>query len=195
MVNSTNEMIRQTAFIFFLEKGYEGTKIRGICEVVDIKASSLYFYYKSKEELFFSIYDDICSQNLKCRQDTMEAYKTAETSIKLYQLYKSMIIHCEQDIVKQKFLLRYHLFPPEEIKKVILEKHKYWSVNENSIILGIINECLERKLLSDNRYAIDYLQEYLKIEKAQINEMIISNIKMSSAQLRLSWNRFWNSLM
>lgn len=88
LINNTNEKIRYVAFKLFLEKGYEATNIRDICEEVNIKASSLYFYYKSKQELFFSIYDDICGEKLKYIQGIEELQHNIYPNMKFYYLYK-----------------------------------------------------------------------------------------------------------
>jgi AcrR family transcriptional regulator len=194
-MNNTNDMIRYVAFKLFLEKGYEATNIRDICKEVDIKASSLYFYYKSKQELFFSIYDEIYCENIRFRRDVEELNQNIFPNLKLYYLYKRMMGHFAQDIVKQKFLLRYHLFPPEELSASIREKYKDFTGEENKVILNIVNQCLDRKILNDNRLPNDYLQEYKKFESSQVTEMIISNIKVSDTELDTVWIRFWNSTM
>jgi AcrR family transcriptional regulator len=52
LLSSTKDKISYVAFKLFLEKGYEATNMREISNEVGIKASSLYFYYESKQELF-----------------------------------------------------------------------------------------------------------------------------------------------
>lgn len=195
MINNTNEKIRYVAFRLFLEKGYEATNIRDICEEVNIKASSLYFYYKSKQELFFSIYDDIWGEKLKYIQDIEELKHNIYPNMKFYHLYKKTMEHYTKDIVKQKFLLRYYLFPPEEISAFLREKFKYWTNEENKIVMEIINECLNGNKLDRTRLPNDYLQEYKKFENSQVVQMIISNIRFSSKELDVSWLKFWNCTM
>ncbi len=195
MINNTNEKIRYIAFRLFLEKGYEATNLREICKEVDIKVASLYYYYQSKKELFFSIYDDICIENKNRRQEIVELNQNASPNLKLYYLYKGMMNYFAQDIVKQKFLLRYHLFPPEEVSILIRDKYKLWTNDENKIILDIINQCLENNILNNNKQPVDYMLEYKKNEFSQVTEMIISNTKMSDTELDKSWLKFWNGMI
>lgn len=195
MINNTKDKIRYVAFRLFLENGYEATNIRDICEEVNIKASSLYFYYKSKQELFFSIYNDIWSEKIKYIHDMEEIKQNIYPNMKFYYLYVKTMEYYTKDIAKQKFLLRYFLFPPEEISVFLREKFKFWANEENKIILDIINECLEGNKLDRNRSPNDYLLEYKKFENSQVVEMIISNIRLSSKELDASWLRFWNCTM
>nr|WP_312576221.1 helix-turn-helix domain-containing protein [Sedimentibacter sp.] len=197
MINITNDNIRYTSFISFLEKGYEGTNIRDICMKVNIKPSSLYFYYKSKQELFFSIYDDIWNDKIininNICNDDLEI--NISPKMKLYRMYKKTIDFCINNIVYEKFLLRYHLFPSEEISTVLRDRFKFWTNEENIIILNIIDQCIDKNLLDDNRSPNDYLQEYKRFESNQIIDMIISNIKKRPKDLDTLWNKFWNCNM
>jgi AcrR family transcriptional regulator len=178
-----------------LEKGYEATNIRDICKEVEIKPSSLYFYYKSKEELFFSIYDEIWSEEIKYIANLKELKQDISPKKKLYYLFKKTMKYYSQDIVKQKFLLRYHLFSPGETVAVIQQKYMFWKNKENEIILGIINQCLEEKILDDSQHPNKYLQRYRMFKSSQVTDMIISNIKISNQEIEKCWVEFWNCII
>lgn len=195
MRNNTNDKIRYISFRLFLEKGYEATNIREICKEVKIKPSSLYFYYKSKEELFFSIYDEIWSEEIKYIANLKELKQDISPKIKLYYLFKKTMKYYSQDIVKQKFLLRYHLFSPGETVAVIQQKYMFWKNKENEIILGIINQCLEEKILDDSQQPNKYLQRYRMFKSSQVTDMIISNIKISNQEIEKCWDEFWNCII
>lgn len=193
--NSTNEMIRFVSFKAFLERGYEATNIRDICKEVNIKASSLYFYYKSKQELFFSLYDEVYSEKIEYIRGIEELKQDIPPNEKLYILNKKMIQYYANDIVKQKFLFRNYLFPPEEISTLIRDKLKTWMDQENKFIMNIVYECIDKGILDSNRHPNEYLLEYKNYENLQITDMIISNIKVSEEQLNKLWERFWNYTM
>lgn len=195
MSNKTNDMIRYVAFKLFVEIGYEATNIRDICEEVDIKPSSLYFYYKSKEDLFFSIYDEIWEDKIKVLSSVAELEHNLPPNMKLYNLYKRVMDYYSENIIKMKFLLRYHLFPPKDVVDIIRDKYRGWSNKEESIIEEIIKQCIERNILPKKRDLSDYVQEYKMFEKGQMVEMIISNIKKSDREFDKSWLRFWNCNM
>ncbi len=52
------KIVYDTAAKLFAKKGYSGTSIREIAEALDLQKSSLYHYFKSKEDLLFKIMDD-----------------------------------------------------------------------------------------------------------------------------------------
>jgi len=192
LISSTNDKIKYVAFRLFLERGYEATNIRDICKEVGIKASSLYFYYKSKQELFFSIYDEIWSDKIKFIESIKELKQNISPDIKLYTMFKSTIEYSSKDIAKQKFLLRYHLFPPEELVIMLRDKFKFWTDRENIIVADLVKDCIDKKLLSSDRNLKDYLKDYIKFVNFQIIEMIISNIKISNTEIYSLWLKFWN---
>lgn len=191
---NTEERIKRYAFNAFLEKGYEEAKVREICKEVNIKASSLYYFFPSKLDLFFQIYDDISSENLRYRIELEKAFYYSSPMLKLGELYNGMQRYYSQDIVKQKFLLRYQLFPPEEIACLLREKYYFYSIAEDNIILNLLNQCIEKHLLNDNKEPLEYLHIYKKNEKMQMIEMITYNTKMSNAELDLSWAKIWNNM-
>ncbi len=195
MINDTNDRIRYVAFKLFLERGYEATNIRDICKEVNIKASSLYFYYNSKEALFFSIYEELWSEKIKYLSNIEELKQSISSKLKFYDLYINTMKYYTQNIANLKFLFRYHLFPPEEISISIRERFKFWTNEENKIVLAIVNECIGEKILDSSRLPENYLKEYRRFDNSLLTEMIISNIKMNSKELDTLWLKFWNCTM
>ncbi|ABR48231.1 transcriptional regulator, TetR family [Alkaliphilus metalliredigens QYMF] len=193
--SQTNNEIIRVSFILFLEKGYEATSIRDICKEVNIKPASLYFYYKSKEALFLSIYDDIWHEKIKYIEDIEELKQNISPKMKLYHLYKNMLEFYTQNMAKQKFLLRYHLFQTEELSTVIKDKYNFWKNEEEKTMLEIINQCLDRKILDDSRLSNEYLELYKRFEYHQVIDMIISNVKLNNTKLDALWSQFWNYTM
>ena len=188
----TDENIRYVAFRYFLEKGYEATNIRDICNEVGIKPSSLYFYYQSKQELFFSIYDAIWLEKIKLLKENEKLELSNSLELNLYRIYNNMVTYLVLEIVKHKFLLRYHLFPPNELSNILRERFKYWTNEENRIIFNIINESLSNNTNLSSEY---YLNTFKKFINIQIANMIITNIKVTDFELDLVWSRFWNTEM
>jgi len=188
-------MIRYVAFKLFVEVGYEATNIRNICKEVDIKPASLYFYYNSKEDLFFSIYDEVWEEKINFLNNIAELEHNISPNMKLYYLYKKSMDYYSENIIKMKFLLRYHLFPPEEVADIIRDKYREWSAKEDRIIEDIIKQCIERRILSNDRELSDYVLEYKTFERGQLIEMVINNVKKNDREFDKSWLRFWNCSM
>lgn len=56
---TTKERIIEEALTLFAEKGYQGTSVKNIADAVGIKDSSLYKHYKSKQEIFDTIVQEM----------------------------------------------------------------------------------------------------------------------------------------
>ncbi|MDP4088395.1 MAG: TetR/AcrR family transcriptional regulator [Bacillota bacterium] len=186
METKTSDKIIQSAFKLFLEKGYEATNVRDICREVGIKASSMYFYYKSKQDLFFYIYDEIISEYLRFIQGTEILMKDISVEEKLYTLLKCKMEYYAADISKRKFILRYHLFPPEEITSTIREKYRFFTNEENKILFEAIERCRNKKELKKEK--IDYyLLVYKRLEDYLEYQMTVSNIKLNDNAINKLW--------
>lgn len=58
-MENTKENIMYQALTLFSDRGYEGVTMRDIASAVGIKAASLYNHFKSKEDIFNIIIDEM----------------------------------------------------------------------------------------------------------------------------------------
>lgn len=150
----------------------------------------MYFYFKSKQDLFFYTYDEICNEYLEYLKN-FEALKDSN-SVKemLHRLLKAKLQYFTQDISKLKFTFRYHLFPPEEIATEIRDKYRFYMNEENWIILDNIN-----RIKSNDFKNIDleeFLFNYKRLENHFVYEMITSNIKINDKSVDRILDIFWS---
>ena len=76
LANNTRERILETATDLFAEKGYAGTYVREIVEKAGVSKPALYYYFQSKEGLFYAILD----WALDVQRDVLnEVYETSGT--------------------------------------------------------------------------------------------------------------------
>jgi AcrR family transcriptional regulator len=55
----TREAILAAARSLFVERGYDGTTLRDIADTADIASSTLFSYFATKDQIFFSDYDEM----------------------------------------------------------------------------------------------------------------------------------------
>lgn len=190
MENSTRDRIFYTSFRLFLENGYEATNIRDICNEVGVKASTVYFYYKSKQDLFFYIYDGIYKDYMNYMRSIEALNQDISVKEKLYILLNKKIEYYVSDISKRKFILRCHLFPPEEISSTIREKYKFYTSEENKIILDIIGNPQNNDTFINNNID-NYLIKCKKLENHLVYEMVTSNIKINEETIVKLWDVYF----
>ncbi|WP_160690407.1 TetR/AcrR family transcriptional regulator [Clostridium sp. C2-6-12] len=190
MENTTSDKIFYTSFRLFLENGYEATNIRDICKEVGVKASTIYFYYKSKQDLFFYIYDDIRNDYLTHLLSIEKLNNDSSLKDKLYLLLIMKINYYMKDMSRRKFVLRCHLFPPEEISNIIREKYKFYSNEENKIMLDIMGiKSFDNK--STNEEVESLLLKCKKLEDHLVHEMMIYNTKICDEAISKLWDIYF----
>ena len=56
---NTRQRIQDVALELFAEQGYEKTSLREIAERLDVTKAALYYHFKTKEEIFVSLFEDL----------------------------------------------------------------------------------------------------------------------------------------
>ena len=74
--NNTRERILETATDLFAEKGYAGTYVREIVEKAGVSKPALYYYFKSKEGLFYAILEWATDAQREILNEVFEASGT-----------------------------------------------------------------------------------------------------------------------
>lgn len=117
MSESTKEIIKKTALSLFAQKGYYGTTMNDIAELVGIKTPSLYFHFSGKEELFFSVYEDLANEYVSLMDRIMNTNESMDIEDRLFYIFEQFIIYYIDNPEKQSFWNQIILFPPSEIKE------------------------------------------------------------------------------
>lgn len=87
------EVILATAEQLFFEKGYRGVSIRDLADAVGIKMSSLYYYFRSKEEILYRIIKRHLDDLLEAIDTALATLETAATPTqRLQMLVRSSVI-------------------------------------------------------------------------------------------------------
>ncbi|MDQ1085747.1 MULTISPECIES: TetR/AcrR family transcriptional regulator [unclassified Siphonobacter] len=68
----TEEKIKEAAQRIFLEKGFDGTTIRDIAEAAQINTALTNYYFRSKEKLFWLVYESLLKEALKSVQAILD---------------------------------------------------------------------------------------------------------------------------
>src|SRR5512138_404940 len=66
---ATKDRILQVAEELFAQKGYEGTRTRDIAEQVGINISTLHFHWKSKDELYTAVYQNLLTHRARLAEE------------------------------------------------------------------------------------------------------------------------------
>ncbi|GFN32754.1 TetR/AcrR family transcriptional regulator [Paenibacillus xylaniclasticus] len=116
-MNDTALRIKQAALRLFTEYGFEGTSLSDIAQSVGIKTPSIYAHYKSKEQLFIRLVEDVIAEEW----DKWLAYMAGEEVVsKPAKERLRMLFHFFADFsgmsAGQSFLKRTILMPPRGLE-------------------------------------------------------------------------------
>lgn len=111
-MENTKDSIIYQALTLFSDKGYEGVSMRDIAGAVGIKAASLYNHFKSKEDIFDSIIEEMSKRYeeaiMKMQVPHGELEEVAQTYMKvtedkLVNIAKSVFLYFLKDDFASKF--------------------------------------------------------------------------------------------
>ncbi|MFO7881096.1 MAG: TetR/AcrR family transcriptional regulator [Kosmotogaceae bacterium] len=158
----TKEKILRKSLTLFSNKGYSGTSMNEIAKTVGIKKPSLYFHFKSKKEIFITLFDEVVKDHLSEVKKILNNIDELSTKKKLYGFFKGYLEYCKNsDYVE--FWNRIYYFPPAEFGEEIYEKTakvENYMENELELIIksGIKNKEIKcddpKKLLTSYYYML-----------------------------------------
>lgn len=70
----TQELLLQAALQLYAKHGYQGASMRKIAEEVGIKPSSIYFFFKNKEELFREVFKRTLARHNDAMRKTLQRH-------------------------------------------------------------------------------------------------------------------------
>jgi AcrR family transcriptional regulator len=190
MPNSDDKVkvIEQIAFDFFLDKGYDATTVRMICQKAGIESPTLYYYFGSKKGLFFSIVDSLLKRHGMIQRELFVGdHLTAKD--KLYNFYQHSIDFTFEHYQETKFYLRYVLFTPIELQEDIQVYMKETFDQRIALYQECIDGCIKQgEIQCDLQAGVTKLLNF--IDSATFN-VVFSHWKPSSEELQENFDIFY----
>lgn len=103
------ELILKDAKQVFLNYGYEKTTLDDIARKTGLKKNTLYYYFKSKEELFDEVMSEDMESIVRSISESIVTGKTAEEKVKSYMnaLSRAFLTRAQMYTVSAKILLEF----------------------------------------------------------------------------------------
>lgn len=142
----TKERILQTALQVFAENGFEGARMEKIASEVGINKASLYFHFKSKEEIFRALFRQILINYQNKLKEILEEAKNLPMRKRLTVIYEKYLDY-NWNNTAMDFWNRMYYFPPTAMREEIITQTLEV---ENSFIIQlsvVMEEGIRRKEL------------------------------------------------
>lgn len=144
------DKIKVVSLNLFAAHGYEGTSLSAIAEGVGIKKASLYHYFKSKEELFLSIFDEILKDEIEHIRIIAEEIEVFSVEEKLYRIIQYYYQKNETNKAQANFWKRAMLFSPAALEETINKKFKTYESHSTEMLSSIFNEGMKSGVIKSN---------------------------------------------
>ncbi|WP_282939754.1 TetR/AcrR family transcriptional regulator [Paenibacillus sp. RC67] len=139
--------IKAAALRLFAQKGYEATPLSEIAKEVGIKTPSLYAHFKSKEDLYFAIFEDVIQEHL----DHVAALETHIAGMNVHdKLYTLLQDSCQTYLLSEPsitFLKRAMLFPPESLEQELQRRFPQSETALSKVLTEIFEEGMQAGIL------------------------------------------------
>lgn len=121
------ELILKAAARLFRERGYEVTTVRDLAEAVSLQSGSLFFHFKTKEEILFSVLEDGLRRAILVLDQELSRAKTPRERLQaLLRGHLRSILEEEHDAFKL-ILTDCRALAPESMRKIIDLRDQYES--------------------------------------------------------------------
>lgn len=189
----TLSKIKLTALKLFNERGYFETTTRDIASEVGIKSSSLYFYFKSKEEIFSTLHREARALFEKKTYSCLENPLDDDVSNQLYNLFCVSMDFFIENNEYSKFLFRYFIYEAHGVQQKAGTKLEDWVDIFSSYIIGLFNKGLQNKLF--RKLTPDSLvKTFYRNLNGYIYELIAFNRVPSKDEVNEAWEIYWNGI-
>ncbi len=188
----TKERIMQAALEEFSLHGFEGARMEKIASKVGINKASLYFYFKSKEQLFRELFDIIVKKHYAYLTSLFRKYQELPSRQLLSSLYKDYLEY-HWGNTEMDFWNMVYYYPPEQMKEEIMhftqDSYDVFTAELTSVMeKGIKNGELKPLNPADMAATFYYLVTCITLSTG------LMNLEQGLSQMDLCFDVFWNGI-
>lgn len=190
---STKERIKSVALPLFAHKGYEGTTMNEIAELVGIKKASLYAHFDGKEALFFAILNDLEQEYVNLTQQIMSDCKELGVEDQLREMFEQYVRYYAATPDIQAFWTQSLFFTPADINCRIFEQLKSYQSWVEKWIEQAITEGMRLSIIPTDDPA-NLVFAYLSFREGFLNGLLFLPEMNREEVIQSMWSYFWLGL-
>lgn len=135
VVDKRREVIERAVAVFSA-RGYRGTSMNDIAEAVGLSKSTLYHYFKGKEDLLVAIYEEVLEDNVLAAQRILD--RSLSTQDELSEMMVDRVVYtCKNRRILQIFFEEEAELPRRLMPTVLASRHAYEAVMTGLIDRGV----------------------------------------------------------
>ncbi|MES9682559.1 hypothetical protein CN514_18150 [Bacillus sp. AFS001701] len=186
----TKDKIIAAALSLFSKNGYEGTSLSDIAKVVGIQKPSIYNHFKSKEEIFLTIYENILWLHVKKVEELIKEIHSLSAKEQLYQILNLTFQYYIEFEEQSTFLNRAVFFSPESLKE---ELHKQFMESEeamSTVLRSVINIGIDNGEIRNGNVE-DFVMSFYCLIDGIFIELSYYGAEKMKPRISNIWRNFW----
>lgn len=188
----TANRIVECALSHFAENGYEGASLSNIADKVGIKTPSIYAHFKSKDELFLNIIDNVIDHEMHFLTRYFadnDKEPLQDRLLGFFMQYNDRYEHSD----RVKFLFRFMLFPPVSLQPLIADPvYSYLDKLEELLIPVFSDALLKGELAEDSEK--NAAISFICLLDGLLAERMYGGTERFKKRLDASWAIYWRGL-
>ncbi|WP_257347368.1 TetR/AcrR family transcriptional regulator [Pseudalkalibacillus decolorationis] len=191
MTNITAEKIKKSALTLFVEYGYEGASLTDIGEEVGIKKQSIYGHFKSKDDLFLQVMNQVIQEEILELSD----YFYQQKNESLYNLLYNFILHLKERYISNgernmKFLLKMMFTPPNHLQETVISRVFTYYKKLREYVEEVFVSHEEILIIDAEKGTISFLN----FIDGLLVELVYTNIESFEERFNASWEVYWRGI-
>ncbi|MCR8844713.1 TetR/AcrR family transcriptional regulator [Paenibacillus sp. SC116] len=188
----TANRIQQVALTHFAEHGYAETSLAMIAEEVGIKKPSIYAHFKSKDDLFLRVVQNVFQSELNYITKLAEEKR----ELPLQQMLPLMLSTYQERYdthPDMKFMLRTSFFPPSGMEQEVMERLYTYLDTLEKYVDSRITAAVQTGEIGDVD-AEQAARAFLCLLDGFFVELLYGGPERASRRLEAAWLMFWRGL-
>jgi len=198
----TRDKIKKVALALFASDGYDATSMDKIATGVGIKKSSLYAFIKSKESLFWEIYEELESQYLDYMQQLLVHSENMLPAERLFYLFKQYLLFyhtsvTQEGVAARTFWIRVMFFPPAVLKDNLLARALRHEQELGERYIGIIKDGIAQGTIKKENPEEILLSFYsLRQGLYSLMNVFMSDMPKEQKEDKIDkvWHNYWQGI-
>jgi AcrR family transcriptional regulator len=171
LVKNNLERIKVAALKLFVNYGYESTTIRKISDEVGLSVAGIYVHFKSKKEVFMTLFDAYEKQYLDYVITYWRMHTTSSLESKITTIFESLSMYALENKEQYTFLARYSYYPPVGMESEIRNKVSKWNKDVNEYFDDAFKEFMKK--CNTKFESKEEMQRLLYIFVASVSQCLI----------------------
>ncbi|WP_028548884.1 TetR/AcrR family transcriptional regulator [Paenibacillus sp. UNC451MF] len=189
----TSSTIKAAALRHFARNGYEGTPLSDIAKEVGIKTPSLYAHFRSKEDLFLRLFEDLLQEHAARVRQLLTSIIDYSIKEKLFAILQDS---CDNYLISEEkitFLRRAMLFPPTFLQEQLQQKFIEIEHMFTAPLHDIFSTGIQKGLIRDEPVE-ELLASYLCLMDGCFLQLFYYGRPQFEQRLDGVWRIYWDGI-